>query len=269
MSNPPRHLRAAGTGKGPLDASAALAAGLSAPFTGTVFDPADPVLAEVCTPHSPSVLRTDGLPVPMQREICWWLAECRDSGERVIDTTDWRRWTATALDVIAGQPPVCSFADLTLDEWMAAWARKFHDDHGRLPAAGRRQRAASTLRGLLPRLAIRYSGKPWWQHDVWCLRFDPRIPRREHEPRGESSVRWDDIEPRWLRDGFTFWMQLQLESGQLDLVISRAMARVRRPVQRVRGLPLAQPPGPDRGPGGTAAPDAGLPGVPAPVATGN
>ena len=215
MSNPPRHLRAAGTGKGPLDASAALAAGLSAPFTGTVFDPADPVLAEVCTPHSPSVLRTDGLPVPMQREICWWLAECRDSGERVIDTTDWRRWTATALDVIAGQPPVCSFADLTLDEWMAAWARKFHDDHGRLPAAGSRQRAASTLRGLLPRLAIRYSGKPWWQHDVWCLRFDPRIPRREHEPRGESSVRWDDIEPRWLRDGFTFWMQLQLESGQL------------------------------------------------------
>ena len=215
MSNPPRHLQAAGGGEDVLAASAALAAGLSAPFTGTAFDPADPVLAEFCAADSPSVLRTDGLPLPMQRETCWWLASCHESGERVIDTTDWRRWTATALDVTAADPQVSSFADLSLDEWMAAWARKFHADHGRLPAPGSRQRAASALRGLLPLLAVRYSGKPWWQHDVWCLRFDPRIPRREHEPRGESSVHWDDIEPRWLRDGFTFWLHLQLESGQL------------------------------------------------------
>ena len=192
-----------------------------------------------------------------------------DSGERVIDTTDWRRWTATALDVIAGQPQVCSFADLTLDEWMAAWARKFHADHGRLPAAGSRQRAESALRGLLPRLAIRYSDKPWWQHDVWCLRFDPRIPRREHEPRGESSVRWDDIEPRWLRDGFTFWMQLQLESGQLTWSSAApwhvfASRFSEFAVSRWLGHPALT-----GDPARTAAADAGLPGVPAPVAAGD
>jgi hypothetical protein len=130
--------------------------------------------------------------LPMQREACWWLASCHESGEPVIDTTDWRRWTATALDVTAADPQVSSFADLSLDEWMAAWARKFHADHGRLPAPGSRQRAASALRGLLPLLAVRYGSKLWWQHDVWCLRFDPRIPRREHEPRGESSVHWTD-----------------------------------------------------------------------------
>jgi hypothetical protein len=130
--------------------------------------------------------------LPMQREACWWLASCHESGERVIDTTDWRRWTATALDATAADPQVSSFADLSLDEWMAAWARKFHADHGRLPAPGSRQRAASALRGLLPLLAVRYGSKLWWQHDVWCLRFDPRIPRREHEPRGESSVHWTD-----------------------------------------------------------------------------
>jgi integrase len=215
VSNPPRHLNAVSAGNDPLQASAALVAGLAAPFTGTAFDPADPVLARVCTVHSPAVLRTDALPVPMQREVCWWLADCHASGERVIDTTDWRRWIATVLEVIAASPQARSFSDLSLDEWMAAWARKFHADYGRLPAPGTRQRAAGALRGLLPRLAVRYSGKPWWQHDVWCLRFDPRIPRREHEPRGESSVRWDDIEPRWLRNGFTFWMHLQLETGQL------------------------------------------------------
>ena len=112
----------------------------------------------------------------MQREICWWLADCLDSGERVIDTTDWRRWTETALEVIAARPQVCSFSDLSLDEWMAAWSRRFHSDYGRLPAPGTRQRAAGALRGLLPRLAVRYSGKHWWQHDVWCLRFDLSCP---------------------------------------------------------------------------------------------
>lgn len=215
MSNPPRHLHAVGATAGRLDASAALVAGLGAPFTGTVFDPADPVLAEICAADSTAVLRTSALPVPMQREICWWLAACHGSGERVIDTCDWRRWAATALEVAAERPQVLSFADLTLSEWMAAWVRKFHADHGRLPVPGSRDRAASALRGLLPRLTVRYSDMPWWKHDVWCLRFDPRIPRREHEPRGESSVRWDGIQPRWLRDGFTFWMYLQLESGQL------------------------------------------------------
>ena len=118
-------------------------AGLAAPFAGTVFDPADPVLAEVCTVHSPVVLRTDALPVPMRREICWWLATCHASGERVIDTTDWRRWTAVALEVAAERPQVRSFDDLPLDEWMTAWVRKFHADHGRLPAPGSRYRAES------------------------------------------------------------------------------------------------------------------------------
>lgn len=201
MSNPPRHLHAAGTARGRLDASAALVAGLAAPFTGIVFDPAEPVLAEICAMDSTAVLRTGALPAPMQREISWWLAACHDSGERVIDTCDWRRWTATAAEIAAGRPQVRSFADLTLAEWMTAWSRKFHADHGRLPAPGSRYRAETALRGLLPRLAIQYSDAPWWKHDVWCLRFDPRIPRREHEPRGESSVRWDDIQPRWLRDG--------------------------------------------------------------------
>ena len=79
-----------------------------------------------------------------------------------------------------------------LAEWTAAWARTFHAHHGRLasraPARGPRPRC-----GLLPRLAVHYSDAPWWKHDVWCLRFDPRIPRRDHEPHGDASVRWDDI----------------------------------------------------------------------------
>ena len=161
------------------------------------------------------VLRTGALPVPMQREISWWVATCQADGERVINTCDWNRWVATAAEVVGERPRVCSFADLSLAEWTAAWARQFHADNGRLASASTRYRAHCAIRGLLRRLAIRYSDAPWWTHDVWCLRFDPRIPRRQHEPRGESTVRWDDIQPQWLRDGYTFYLYLQLESGQL------------------------------------------------------
>ena len=126
-------------------------------------------------------------------------------GERVVNTNDWRRWAVTAAEVAASRPEVCSFADLTLAEWMAEWSRKFHADRGRLPAPGTRAKVETALRGLLPRLTIHYSDAPWWKHDLWCLRFDPRIPRRAHEPHGDAMIRWDDIEPAWLREIVKDW----------------------------------------------------------------
>ena len=68
---------------------------------------------------------------------------------------------------------------------------------------------------MLPRLAVHYSDAPWWKHDLWCLRFDPRIPHRDHEPHGDASVRWDTIAPPWLREGVKFYTHLQMEAGQL------------------------------------------------------
>jgi integrase len=215
VSSTPRRLRSVPGAADRLDRSSALVAGLPDTFAGTVFDPADHLLAGAFSARSVLVLRTDSLPVPMQREVSWWLATCRDGGERVVNTYDWRRWVATAAEVAASEPAACSFADLSLAEWMAAWSRRFHADHGRLPAPGTRAKAKSALRGMLPRLTIYYSDAPWWKHDLWCLRFDPRIPRRGHEPHGDSAVRWDDIEPGWLREGAKFYTGLQMEAGQI------------------------------------------------------
>jgi hypothetical protein len=130
VSEPPRHLHAVPEAAARLDRNAALVAGLPGVFAGTVFDPADPGLAGVCSAGSVMVLRTDKLPVPMQREISWWLATCHANGERVVNTSDWRRWVATAAEVTRSRPQVRSFADLTLPEWTAAWAHKYHTDHG-------------------------------------------------------------------------------------------------------------------------------------------
>ena len=215
MSSPPRRLRSAPGAPGRLDRSAALVEGIPDAFTGTAFDPADPRLSGVFSARSESVLRTGSLPLPMQREVSWWLAACQDNGERVVNANDWRRWAVTAAEVAAFRPEVRSFADLTLPEWMAEWSRKFHADRGRLPAPGTRAKVETALHGLLPRLTIHYSDAPWWKHDLWCLRFDPRIPRRAHEPHGDAVIRWDDIEPAWLREGAKFYTGLQVEAGQI------------------------------------------------------
>ena len=199
-----------------LARSAALAEGLPAAFTADVLDPADPALAGVFMAGSHGArLRTGMLPVPMRREISWWVAACHASGERQIHASEWNRWAATAADVTRRRPEVCSFADLDLGEWMTAWGRVFHAGHDRMASAASRSRAEIALGGLLRQLAIRYSDDPWWRHDIWSLRLDPRIPRRPHESRGNTAVRWDKLEPTWLREGFKFHLRLQLESGQL------------------------------------------------------
>ncbi|MGO9081227.1 MAG: tyrosine-type recombinase/integrase [Streptosporangiaceae bacterium] len=199
-----------------LARSAALAGGLPAAFAVTVFDPVDPALAGVFMAGSRVTrLRTGSLPLPMRREISWWIATCYASGERLIHASERNRWVATAADVVTRRPEVCSFADLTLTEWMTAWGRVFHAGHGRIATASSRRRAEIALRGMLRLLAVRYSPCEWWQHDTWSLRLDPRIPRREHESRGSTAVRWSGLQPAWLGGGFRFCLRLQLESGQL------------------------------------------------------
>lgn len=207
---------AAGGWPARLARSAALADGLPAAFAAAVLDPADPALAGVFMAGSRGTrLRLGMLPVPMRREVSWWMAACQASGERQIHASEWNRWAATAAEVARRRPEVCSFADLPLTEWMTAWGRVFHADHGQMASAASRHRAEIALRPLIARLAIRYTDAAWWQHDVWSLKLDPRVPRRLHESRGNTAVRWDSLNPGWLREGFKFYLRLQLESGQL------------------------------------------------------
>ncbi len=196
--------------------SAALVNGLDQVYTQSRFDPRDPRLAGVfMTGSRQVVLHIEQLPVCMRREVGWWIATCARTGERQVHASEWNRWAATALDVIARCRQVVSFADLTMPEWMTAWARLFHADHGRLPAVAHRARAELALRGMMVRLLRQYCRDEWWRHDVWSLRLDERIPRREHEPRANTAIRWAAVAPAWLREGVKFYLHLQLESGQL------------------------------------------------------
>ena len=91
----------------------------------------------------------------------------------------------------------------------AAGAGSEADFFARLAEAGvaARKRYSTTSPGEVTGYAV---GLPW--HD---------------EPHGDASVRWDNIEPSWLREGVKFCTRLQLETGQLTLVDGDAGARVR------------------------------------------
>jgi len=143
MGDPPQASTPQRAGSaGRLAQSAALAEGLPAAFTASTFDPADPALAGVFMAGSQRTrLRTGALPVPMRREISWWIACCQATGERQIHASEWNRWAATAADVVRRRPGVCSLADLSLSEWMTAWGRVFHADQGRMASAASRARA--------------------------------------------------------------------------------------------------------------------------------
>ena len=214
------------------------------------------------------MLRTGTLPVPMQREISWWLATCHANGERVVNTSDWRRWAATAAEVVAApgrgalvRGPDPGGVDGRVGAGVPRRPRPAR-------CRGTRRTAETALRGLLPRLAVHYSDAPWWKHDLWCLRFDPRIPRREHEPHGDASVRWDDIAPPWLREGVKFYTCLQMESGQLTW---STVLQVHVFAARFGGFALSRGighPALADDPSQLRAAGAGLPGVPAAVAAG-
>ena len=248
MGDPPQISTSPEAGAaGRLRRSAALAEGLPAAFAAAVLDPGDPALAGVFMAGSQGTrLRTGTLPAPMRREITWWMATCQASGERQIHASEWNRWAATAADVVARRPQVCSFADLTLGEWMTAWGRVFHGEHGRMASAASRARAEIALRPLVGRLAIRYSDAAWWQHDTWSLKLDPRIPRRPHETRGNTAIRWQQLEAGLAAAGFQVLPAPAAGIGTADLVLGDATARLRVPVRGVPRLPRHRPSGADR-----------------------
>ena len=199
MSEPPRHLPAVAAAAGRLDRSAALVAGLPAVFAGTAFDPADPVAGR-------------GVAWPGRRPWCCAPGRCPSrcsgrspggwppatpTGNGVINTSDWNRWVATAAGVGERPPEVCSFADLTLAEWIGrVGAGVPRRPRPAAPRPARRYRAEIALRGLLRRLAVRYSDAAVVDSTTCGACGSTRGSRAvSTSPAASTSVRWDDIRP--------------------------------------------------------------------------
>jgi integrase len=197
----------------------ALSAGLSPPFAATVFHTTDAALKGIFNDRRLKTVDTSSLPVPMQQELSWWAASCYASGQLRLDAARWRCWIGLASQVAAEGPlrrsgGVISFSQLSLQEWMAAWASDFYARYGRMPSAESRYYTELSLRHLLDALAIAYSPLEWWRHDRWDPAIDSRIPRRDHEPQGTRRISFAGFSRSWLAEAAKFYLHVQLDTGR-------------------------------------------------------
>ena len=156
-----------------------------------------------------------GLPEPMRQELAWWLCSLHGGGERV---TPWAlaAWVKVAASVASDpERALDSFVGLSVEEWIQAAKRSFYDRHGRLPAAVFEHNHRATIARLHAALVRAYGPEEWWRADVWEPRRDRRIPVREHEPLGNSRLRFAAIEQPWLREAIKWFFAAALERGVL------------------------------------------------------
>src|SRR5260370_39925781 len=64
-------------------------------------------------------------------------------------------------------------------------------------------------------LEAAYDTRDWWQREVWRPAEDPRIPQRDHEPRGGESIGFTRFTAPWLRTGLQWFGKSVLETGQM------------------------------------------------------
>jgi integrase len=158
-----------------------------------------------------------GAPPRFAQELAWWVWLCRHEGLRKIEPAV-LKWASQALAAAAeehrtthGRSPA-SVTELTPATVIRQAVLGFERRNARLPSPGTRRNITGLLEHLHLYLSVRCTDTPWWAHDTWDLRADPRIPQREHEPGHDRSVNIGAIAPIWLREGVRFWLRTALDT---------------------------------------------------------
>lgn len=138
---------------------------------------------------------TPAAPPRFAYEIAWWVWLCWDQQLRRIEPSLLAWLVRTLPGAVAehstrtGHPPV-SIADLDPTELIRQAALAFQRRNNRLPSAGSRRNIRHLIEHLHLAVAVRCTDAPWWSHDIWDLRADPRIPERPHEPHHDQTGLW-------------------------------------------------------------------------------
>lgn len=171
-----------------------------------------------------------GVPQRICDELAWWVWQCGHEGTRKIEPS-LLKWTSRAVSIAAAdyrqqhRRALASIAELTPESIVRHGVIDFERRNGRLPSAGFRTNVTNFIEHLHLHVAVRCTSRPWWEHDIWDLYADPRIPQREHEPQHDQVVRLDGIEPAWLREGVRFWLRTALTAELLRWSSLKSRAR--------------------------------------------
>lgn len=171
----------------------------------------------------------DGVPARICHELAWWVWMCGAEGVRKFEPS-LLKWCGQALSDasadyrrIRGAAPT-SVTDLSAADVIRCALVGFERRNGRLPSTNSRRNITHLVEQFHLYVSVRCTNAEWWVHDIWDLRADPRIPRREHEPRHDLYTALGSIEPDWLREGVRFWLRTALSTEMLrwSSVVDRA-----------------------------------------------
>lgn len=161
----------------------------------------------------------ESVPQRMRNEIAWWLWLSYTEGIRKLDPSLVRWFGYAVADSYAEyrrrSTNPSSISELSVDALLRHAFLGFERRNGRLPSAHSRRDITHLVTQVHLYLSVRCTERHWWEHDVWDLRADPRIPRREHEPRHDMTIDLSGIAPAWLKDGVRFWLRTALSTELL------------------------------------------------------
>ena len=108
-----------------------------------------------------------------------------------------------------------SLLDAGVQEWCQRIRAVFYRDSGRFPSPSTMRCVAYEIQRYSRVLEAAYDTRDWWQREVWRPAEDPRIPQRDHEPRGRESIGFTRFSAPWLRTGLQWFGKSVLETGQM------------------------------------------------------
>jgi integrase len=159
------------------------------------------------------------LPDGLRKEITWCMFRIVDLGGVIGMSTASAvvrmLGAAAAGDAGPAGPSQVSLLDAGVQEWCQRIRAGYCRDSGQFPSPGTMGRLACELQRYYRVLEAAYDTRDWWQREVWRPAEDPRIPQRDHEPRGRESISFTRFTAPWLRTGLQWFGKSVLETGQM------------------------------------------------------
>ncbi len=159
------------------------------------------------------------LPGGLRKEITWCMFRIIDLGGVIGMSAAGNVVRMLGAAVAAGNGAAgssqVSLLDATVEEWSARIRAAYCRDTGRFPSPATMRCVAYEIQRYSRVLEAAYDTREWWQREVWRPMEDPRIPQRDHEPRGRDSISFTRFTAPWLRAGLQWFGKSVLETGQM------------------------------------------------------
>lgn len=148
------------------------------------------------------------------QELAWWVYTCWKEGLRKIEPSMLKWWQKAVSTLVASRyrigDIVLSLTELEPELIIREATAQFYARNHRLPSPNNRRNLESIAEHIYLYLNARTTDNPWWESNIWSLKADDRIPRRQNEPHAHKNLNFNKVHPTWLREGLRFYLAQEL-----------------------------------------------------------